>query len=95
MSRKLSPSFICEIPLRVTRSHEKILNARLEAARQMYNVLLGEGMHRLSLMCQSKVYQQARAISPTDRSRSHERMRLFKQIRNTYEFSEYATFTTW
>ncbi|WP_261487386.1 transposase [Acididesulfobacillus acetoxydans] len=90
MSRRLSPSFICEIPLRVTRFNAKILNARFEAARRMYNALLGEGMRRLRLMRQSKVYQQARAVSPTDRLRSHERMRLFKQARDTYGFSEYA-----
>ncbi|MDI6914820.1 MAG: transposase [Desulfitobacteriaceae bacterium] len=89
-SGKLSPSFICEIPLCVTRSNAKILNARFEAARQMYNALLGEGMRRLKLMRQSKVYQQAKAVSPTDASRQTERMRFFKRARDTFEFSEYA-----
>src|SRR5260221_9423279 len=30
-----TPSFVCEVPLRVTRPQERILLARLEAARQV------------------------------------------------------------
>ena len=89
-SKNMSESFVCEIPLRVTQVNANVLNARFEASRQMYNVLLGEGMRRLKLMRESKTYQQARAISPTDVSRHSERMSLFKQARDTYEFSEYA-----
>lgn len=89
-NKNTSESFVCEIPLRVTRVNANVLNARFEAGRQMYNALLGEGMRRLKLMRESKPYQQARAISPTDVSRHSERIRLFKQARDTYEFSEYA-----
>jgi transposase len=85
-----TPSFVCEIPLLANRTNEKILNARFEAARQMYNALLGEGMRSLNLMRQSKTYQQARSILPTDEKRKSERSTLFKQARETPEFSEYA-----
>ena len=57
MSKDRSLSFVCEIPLRATQTNTRILNARFEAARQMYNALLGEGMRR-----QSKKYNQAQAI---------------------------------
>ncbi|KLU62420.1 putative transposase DNA-binding domain protein [Peptococcaceae bacterium CEB3] len=87
---KKSESFVCEIPLRVSESQAKILNARFEVARQMYNALLGEGLRRLSLMRQSIAYNRARAIPPTDSLRQNERSNLFKQARDTYGFSEYA-----
>lgn len=86
----MSESFVCEIPLRVTQASANVLNARFEAARQMYNALLGEGMRRLKLMRQSKEFSQARAISSTDTLRHNERAALFKKARDTYEFSEYA-----
>ena len=90
MSKDRSLSFVCEIPLRATQTNTRILNARFEAAGQMYNALLGEGMRRLNLMRQSKKYNQARAISPSDEERQAERAALFKQARDTYEFSEYS-----
>ena len=89
-SKNMSESFVCEIPLRVTKANAKILNARFEAARQMYNAPLGEGMRRFNLMRQSKEYNQAREIPPTDERRHAARPALFKQARDTYEFSEYA-----
>jgi hypothetical protein len=36
-ARKRTRSFICELPLRVTPAEERVLLARLEAARQVYN----------------------------------------------------------
>lgn len=83
-------SFVCDIPLVVNKANEKILSARFEAARQMYNALLGEGMRRLNLMRQSKVYQQARSIPVNNKDRKAERSDLFKQARGTYDFSEFA-----
>ena len=86
----MSESFVCEIPLRVAQASANVLNARFEAARQMYNALLAEGMRRLKLMRQSKEFSQARAISSTDTLRHNERAALFKKARDTYAFSEYA-----
>jgi putative transposase len=59
---------------------------RLEAARQMYNALLGEAMRRVRLIRQSKDFNRARSL----RSSNPERKVLFKRSRERYEFSEYA-----
>ena len=40
--KERTPSFVCEIPLRVTPADEHALNVRLNAARQVYNACLGE-----------------------------------------------------
>jgi putative transposase len=86
--KEQTPSFVCEVPLRTAQADLKMLNARLEAARQMYNALLGEGMRRLKLVRQSRVYNQARSI--TNKEQRLERATLFKEARSAYEFSEYA-----
>ena len=39
---KRTPSFVCEVPLRVSPAQERMLLARLEAARQVYNACLGQ-----------------------------------------------------
>lgn len=48
-----TPSFICEIPLRVAPAEARILNARLEAARQVYNACLGEAARAGDLMLET------------------------------------------
>lgn len=62
MAKKTTPSFITEIPLKVTLAQESALNKRFEAARQVYNACLGEGLKRLDLMRQSKAWQAARKM---------------------------------
>lgn len=91
--KKQEPVFTCEIPLRVNRKQRKVLDARFEAARQMYNALLGEALRRLHLLQQSKAYQAARRIP---RDRSGERSKAFSAARKAYGFtaddlSRYAT----
>jgi hypothetical protein len=39
-ARKPTPTFLLEVPLRVTASQAKRLRAHLEAARQLYNAIL-------------------------------------------------------
>ncbi len=39
-----TPSFTCEVPLRVAAAEAHILNVRLEVARQVYNACLGEAL---------------------------------------------------
>jgi hypothetical protein len=41
--QKRTPSFVCEVPLCVSRAQERTLLARLEAARQIYNACLVSG----------------------------------------------------
>ena len=60
MSKKSkTPSYVCEIPLEVTGQQERVLDARFEAGRQMYNALLCEAQKRLGLVRQSVQYQKA------------------------------------
>jgi hypothetical protein len=55
-------SFIAEFPLITTPDQEAELSIRLDAARQIYNASLGEALRILSLMRESKLWQQARKI---------------------------------
>jgi len=62
------------------------LLSRLEAARQMYNACLVEAMRRVNLIRQSKDFNRARSLKPSN----PERKVLFKRAREQYSFSEYA-----
>jgi hypothetical protein len=44
------PTFLLELPLRLTPGQAKRLRAHLEAARQFYNAILSEGQRRLKRM---------------------------------------------
>src|SRR5258708_14057242 len=57
-----SPSFVCEVPLQVNRAQERILLARLEAARQVYNACLGEARRRVRLGGPSQEVPPARTV---------------------------------
>ena len=82
---KRTPSFVCEVPLRVSPAQERILLARLEAARQVYNACLGEARKRVRLVRESKAFQQARTLSRDN----PERTRLFRAARAQHAFSDY------
>jgi hypothetical protein len=75
---------VCEIPLGVAQKQEKIIEARLEAGRQLYNALLDEGLRRMRLMRESKAYQAARKM-PKGKARSD----WFQTLRIEYGFTEY------
>src|SRR5260370_41497350 len=81
-----SRSLVCEVPLRVRRAQERLLVARLEAARQVYNACLGEARTRVRLVRQSKAFQRARTVPRADPARKM----LFAQARAQHAFSEYA-----
>src|SRR5689334_14876980 len=85
--RKPTPTFLLEVPLRVTASQAKRLRAHLEAARQLYNAILSEGQRRLRRMRADPAWQTARAIP---RAQKLERKRAFAALRQHYGFSEYA-----
>ena len=71
---KRTPSFVCEVPLRVHPQVEHMLLARLEAARQVYNACLSEARNRVRLVRESKAFRAARSLSRDD----HVRTRLFR-----------------
>ena len=86
-ARKKTPTFLLELPLRVTAGQAKRLRAHLEAARQFYNAVLSEGQRRLVRMRADPAWQAARAIPRTQKL---ERQRAFAALRAEYRFSEYA-----
>src|ERR1044071_2642905 len=83
---KRTPSFVCEVPLRVTPTQERTLLARLEAARQVYNACLGQARTRARLVRESKAFQRARTLPRDDPARKA----LFAQARTQQGCSEYA-----
>jgi hypothetical protein len=88
MSKKSKTStFLLELPLQVSAHQAKQLRAHFEAARGLYNALLGEAMKRLKLMRADPGWQQARNIPKAEKQ---ERFALFSQLRQEYGFSEYA-----
>src|SRR5260221_6165202 len=82
----LTPSLVCEVPLRVTPAQERILVTRLEAARQVYNACLGEARTRVRLVRESQVLQRARTLPRADPARKT----LLAQARQQHAFSHYA-----
>lgn len=90
--RSKTPSFILELPLKVSRKQEKELLSRLESARQLYNAILGEAKKRVNLVRQSKINQQARKI-PRDtqnEAKRKQRKELFQKANDLYNFNEYS-----
>ena len=83
---KRTPSFVCEVPLRVRPREERTLLARLEAARQVYNACLGEARKRVRLVRASKAFQRARTLPRDDPARTA----LFRAARAQHDCSEYA-----
>jgi len=87
MKRSKTPTFLLELPLAVTGGQAKRLPAHFEAARCLYNALLGEALKRLNQMRADPAWQVARAIP---KMQKQERAAAFSQLRQAYGFSEYA-----
>jgi transposase len=87
MTRKKSPSWVLELPLAVRSDQAKRLQAHLEAARCLYNALLGEALKRLQRMRSNPAWQAARIIP---RTRKQERHAAFSRLRTQYGFAEYC-----
>ncbi|HYB02497.1 MAG TPA: transposase, partial [Ktedonobacteraceae bacterium] len=86
MKRTKTPSFLLELPLYVDWRVERSLRAHLEAARCLYNALLGAGYSRLRLMRNDPAWDEARSIP---RLKKQERAQAFSALRKKYHFSEY------
>jgi putative transposase len=90
MPKAKTPSFILELGLETSHHDETELNARFEAARQLYNACLGEALRRLELLRQSKEYQHTRSMPKTINGKSNrERTEAFKRLNAHFGFSEY------
>ena len=86
MKRTKTPTFLVELPLYVDWSQESRLRAHLEAARCLYNALLGEAYARLRHMRNDPAWAVARSIP---RLKKQERAQAFSALRKKYHFSEY------
>ncbi|MFN3286607.1 MAG: RNA-guided endonuclease TnpB family protein, partial [bacterium] len=84
-NKERAPSFICEIPLRVAPVEVRILNARLEAGRQVYNACLGEALRRARLLRERRAYRQARRLP-----KGEARTEGFRAARRSVEFTDAA-----
>jgi hypothetical protein len=87
VKKSKTPTFLLELPLSVDAGQAKRLHAHFEAARCLYNALLGEARKRLRAMRADPAWQGARAIPPAHKQ---ERKEAFAQLRQAYDFSEYA-----
>src|SRR5437773_2627575 len=58
MSKNKIPTFVLELPLVVNEAQEKVVLARLEAARQVYNACLGEALRRRDHLLHSPAYKR-------------------------------------
>ena len=90
MKKSTTPTFLLELPLFVDQRQAKRLRARFEAARCLYNALLGEALARLRRMQADSAWQGACALP---RSQKRERAATFSRLRQEYGFSEYALHT--
>src|SRR5262245_21466068 len=84
MGKRETPTFVTEIPLVVSTEQERVLLARLEAGRQVYNACLGEGLRRREALCHSRAYRAALAMKPGE-----ERSKAFAEARKAAGFREF------
>jgi len=87
VKRSKTPTFLLELPLVADPGQAKRLQAHFEAARCLYNTLLGEALKRLNQMRADPAWQVARALPKTQKQ---ERAAAFSHLRQMYGFSEYA-----
>ncbi len=87
MKKSKTPTFLLELPLAVDSGQARRLRAHFEAARALYNALLGEALTRLRRMRADPQWQVACAIP---RTQKQERQAAFSRLRKDYGFSEYA-----
>jgi len=86
LPRSQTPSFVATLPLRTSSSDEKELEARFNAAQNLYNAVLSESKKRLELVRNSEAYSEARSTPKKDKKLRSER---FKTARAAYRYSEY------
>ena len=86
MPRSQTPSFVATLPLKTSSSFSSELEARFNAAQNLYNAVLSESKKRLGLVRNSEAYQEAKNTSKKDKKLRSER---FKAARTAYRYSEY------
>ncbi|MDA8065363.1 MAG: transposase [Thermaerobacter sp.] len=89
MGKAKTLSSVLELPLRVEQGIWKILLARLEAGRQLYNACLGEARRRWDLVRQSKAYRAALAMPHGTEEERKARAKALSDARRAQGFSDY------
>ena len=92
MPRPKKPTFIAELPLVVSLAQGAVMWDRFEAARRLYNAVLGDALKVLALMRESKAWAAAKDM-PKGESMSkvrEARNAAFKQCNVHFGFTEYA-----
>src|SRR5215813_9692358 len=84
---KTTPTFLLELPLQVNSQQAKHLRGHFEAARHLYNALLGEAVKRVRRMRADVRWQQARLLPRSDKQA---RTAAFAALRKEHGFAEYA-----
>ena len=87
MKKSKTPSFQLELQLLVNPGQARSLRAYFEAARVLYNALLGEALKRLHRLRTDPAWQAARALL---RTQKRERAAAFSRLREQHGFSEFA-----
>ena len=77
--------FIHELRLRPTPEQSKLMDIRLDVARQLYNSCLGEVLRRLKKLKDSKLYKLAQRTS-TKKIKN----KKFREARDAVSFTEYS-----
>jgi len=100
MGKSKTPSFIKEIGFAffflelaiVSSPHDEAeLNARFEAARQLYNACLDEAKRRLDLLRQSNEFKHAKRMPKMVKGKRNKgRSLAFKALNAKFGFSEYS-----
>ena len=62
MPRSTTPSYVAEFEVQTTSQDRRVLRARLEAGRQLYNAVLGEALRRLARMRKDPGFETAKAM---------------------------------
>jgi transposase len=97
-----SPTFVLELPLKTTPRQEKKILARFEAARQVHNAVLGEGLKRLQLLWESKAFRRAckmpkgkkgKGATPAQRAQYRARIEAFRQADKAMSIGKYDLMT--
>jgi len=91
MGRSKTPTFVLELAIVSSPHDEAKLNARFEAARQLYNACLDEAKRRIELMRQSNEFKHAKRMPKTVKGKRNKgRSLAFKELNAKFGFSEYS-----
>jgi hypothetical protein len=81
---------VAEFPLRIGTRALAVVTARLEAARQLYNAVLGDALRRLARCHRDSGWTAALALPKATPEQRKARGQAFRDIRTQHGFTEYA-----